>query len=391
MEIKGKYSLAYRLCSKLYGTTFCEEDSDQHKRVKHLIRTNIRPKIIVSMLQKSGDDNCRFVAAYALGEIKVHAAENILIQALHGAEGQNCLSEELCTALGKLKSKEAVPLLIEIINRAEKKYKDGDYSYRSVRAAIQALGDIGDKDAASFLLDKCLETRGHSYYSLFADALSKINMDLYFDELCQALKASDKDTRWAAAETFYHIKVNPNKINETTSVLMSALEHEFSINKDDRFALVQQPLCLALGKIKAKKAVPLLLKLLYEHGDNTLIWLGAVPALGKIRDKAATPYLMKVLSSYQQQPEQLVCLVIGAAGKIKNKELIPFLAKLLQDNNKDFISYACEALGQIGGQDSVNALTDFIKSTKDNYNFSVAIQALKKIQNLLENNLNKRL
>ncbi|MDP8230456.1 MAG: HEAT repeat domain-containing protein, partial [Candidatus Gorgyraea atricola] len=131
--------------------------------------------------------------------------------------------------------------------------------------------------------------------------------------------------------------------------------------------LVKHHAIEALGKIGDPQAVLPLISIVtaerrsgwgirFEAKPEDSIWIDAIGALGEIRDKRAVPVLIKELD----KGGNLVAAI--ALGKIGSTRAVTALIKALEDTNTDVRKNVAEALGNIGDDRAVPAL---IKALND--------------------------
>ena len=244
-----------------------------------------------------------------------------------------------------------IPLLVSVNNES------GDIK----KAAIVALGAIGDPDAIPSLSIALLEDKNAGVRSEAAQALGKIGDSKVADVLAKALQEdkSNKVRQKAAealdqigwqpqsikARVFYYLAKNKKKdiLKMGKEVLPVCIE---ALNSKD--SAIRQESARILGELKFAEAVESLSRRLSEDTSSS-VRKNAANALGAIADPGAIPSLSIALledknSSVRSEAAQ-------ALGKIGDSKVADALAKALQeDKSKTVRQKAAEALDQIGWQ-----------------------------------------
>jgi HEAT repeat protein len=121
---------------------------------------------LIKTLDFQDDENVRFEAAAALGDIGDASCVGPLIKAL---EDTPRVKEVAVRSLGKIGDPSAVPILIDVI-------KDENWEIRS--AAAKSLGEIGDPRATAPLIE-ALEDESESGQWYITQALTKITGETF--------------------------------------------------------------------------------------------------------------------------------------------------------------------------------------------------------------------
>jgi HEAT repeat protein len=158
-----------------------------------------------------------------------------LIVALEDVESNVCIQASL--ALANIKDKHAVDALISMLKTQEE----------SSAFAAFALGEIGDQQALTPLLDGLAGNYGDSVRHFAAVAVGKLEDDQAYEPLISALKENDVIMRIAAAEGLGYLG-NANAL--------SALEWvQQQDNGIDEFGMtVKKAATKAIKRIKSNKS-----------------------------------------------------------------------------------------------------------------------------------------
>jgi HEAT repeat protein len=281
------------------------------------------PALIAAL--KDPDQEVRYYAAYALGNVGVEA-------------------------------KAAVPALIVTL-------KDKDKFVRG--AAAKALGEIGvEAKAAVSVLRAALQDPDKDVRSSAAEALGKIGAEAKaaVPALSTALKDKDQDVRYYAA---YALKEISNEIGTEAKAAVPDL----IVALKDKDQDVRKNAAGTLGRIgaEAKVAVPALSTTLKDKDQDVRYY--AAYALNEISNeigaeaKAAVPDLIVALKDKDQDVRKNAAGTLGRIGA-EAKVAVPDLITALKDKDQDVRGYAADALGRIG-EEAKAAVPDLIVALKD--------------------------
>ena len=199
---------------------------------------------LTSLLTMLADENraLRVSATVALGEVGGKAAVGSLIEALNDEDKE--VRAEAANALGKIRDKRAVAPLVALLS---------DNYYKCAEKAAWALGEIGDEQAVEPL------TEGLKRLPWMASS-----EDRALGKIC-----------------------DPRAIEPLIGALVD--RHRTRIDTED--------IAWALGKFKARQAVPLLIDLLREGYGTTQV---ACWALGMVGDERAVEPLIQEMMAPQE-------------------------------------------------------------------------------------------
>ena len=231
------------------------------------------------------DEEVRWEAAEALGEIGDERAVEPLIQALR--DNNEVVRESAAGALGEIGDSRAVEPLIQAL-----KDEDEDVRYR----AAYALGKIGDSRAVEPLMQTLRDEDGDVQIEA-AEALGKMG-EKAVEPLIQILKDENEDVRWGAT--------------------------------------------LALGEIGDSRAMEPLIQALRDE-DHNVRW-GAASALGKFGDSRAVEPLIQAL---RDEDDDVRLRAAEALGEIGDSRAVEPLIQALKDEDEDFQEAALASIRQL--------------------------------------------
>ncbi|MFL5320469.1 MAG: HEAT repeat domain-containing protein [Myxococcaceae bacterium] len=257
----------------------------------------------------------------ALGAIGDPKVEPTLLKLLNSKDAYTRI--EAINALGAMKSKAAVPKLVDIV-------QDDNGEPFIAKKAIQALGDIGDATSVPVLTKMMFkERKGVSFYVESSFALYQIG-DKSKDAMLPILEGKDKDLlAWA----------------NQTGMIEAALYAKAAQVEGD------------LHDGRAEKA--LLSKLQFDNpmlDVKLFVRMRAADALGRIRSKDA----VKPLSSMLEEEEATARgEYIRALVKIGSPEATPALVKSAQKGSWDAREGAMVGLAMVGDEKAADEFKKF--------------------------------
>ena len=249
------------------------------------------------------------VAARALAELKavdaVDALGKVLDRPLVKQSRANLAKLAAIEALGKIGDPRAVPYLEKC---ARKHWQRDDQDFLLNRKAIEALGKIGDPRAVDTLVLGLFMTnrRGHSFNQARL-ALVRIGKPA-IKPLINALLRKNKDLEKMAVE---------EELDTYTK------------------GVIVTKTAITLGDLRAKEAVPHLLKILGESkvtGEYTRGLDGVIEGLGKIGDDRALPVLHKLIK-HKKTSKMLKMYISSALMTIGSEKSLPVLLRLAEEGD----------------------------------------------------------
>ena len=352
---------------------------------------NAVDKLIELALNPLEDVTVRANCVTALGAIGHKNAEPVLLNILRTENGN--IYKNAIVALGRMKSIEAVPELIAIL---EDKRVDLDASTNvlanaSARTkAATALANIGDVRGAKAIAARLVDDTEYIVaiheklkrnwsWEVFATAAKSFRLptdiapkvrerieSTWEDqpiksaatvvlEKCDVPGSSSnaaqnfrklltdekKEVRQAAAKNAGEAKVIQLKDD-----LVKIMKGETEIDKDVRRGATQ-----GLGELGDASTVPDLIETFNNEANHIEIRRDAAVALGKIGTDAGASALIERLQTLQEGKtnKNLRLDIVKALGEIKNQKAVPLLKIVLDDADADIHFHAADALFQITG------------------------------------------
>ncbi len=260
----------------------------------------------------------------ALGAIGDRKAVPTLLKLIKARD--NYVKIEAITALGQLKAKEAVDPLIDLATH------DSVEPFIA-KKAIQALGQIADAKAVPALKQMMFkERKGVSFYVESSFALYQIGAPAV-PALIPLMAGEDK----AFLEWTRENKVIEPAVYAKTAQVLGDLHAEA---KDAEKALLKQ--------------------LKYENGfaEQLLVRMKAADALGRMRSKAAVPVLVSMLD--EQEPATRA-EYIRALVRIGDPAAVPALVKAAQKGAWDSREALIVGIAMLGGENELAAMAKLQK------------------------------
>lgn len=309
--------------------------------------------IILNYAKKNRDSDKHRTYAMAIGRIQYSPGESYLIQLLKGDEPSNTKAAAIL-ALGKIKSKKSIPLLIPYL----KQYPDklGENAYL-------ALKEIKDKSMINPIFS-LLDTEKIEIQLLIVDILAEINEPIIAQIAYKKLQEK-----------------NPQNL-ASLSLLLGKLKYE-KAQKDIEELLLNQNtpnrelIAQSLGWMQNKKAIPSLIKVLQEkEGEGRY---GAAWSLGVLEAQEALPYLLK---TSQSKDKKLAMLSIEALGHLKSSESLSVLEKLIDDPSLQL--YALNTIGEIPDAKALNILKKIAKEKGEKSHIAIEILSKRDDTNIID-------
>lgn len=252
------------------------------------------------------------------GEVKSLASVPFLMKAAQtGAVVPQCRALE---ALGKIGDPQAVPLLMERLQ----------HENPSIRCfAIWSLGEMGSQTAVGRL--RALLQRKESLYPTVAaiDALGKIGDKEAAGDILPYLKHSELQVRYVAA-----IALGNLQEKSTVSPLFGALDVEPDYE-------VQEVMVKALGKIGGQEVLARFMEMFKSRSSLPRRHLA-----GQGLATIGLPAVDYVRQCLREQDWEIQLSAIKLLGELRAKDAVPELLKTLESSNKSLQLAAIVALGQ---------------------------------------------
>jgi HEAT repeat protein len=286
------------------------------------------PLISGILNDKSKDTNIRIYAALALGVIKDPAALPELKKALDDKD--NNIRSSAVMALGMIKSPDSKNDLVNILN------KDKNAEVKAY--ALLSLAQL--QDASTY------------------PTLSKIS--------------GSKDYFLQGVSTISWGITGNEKILPELRELIEKKKRPMAYNA----AIV------AVGLLKDKKSVPLLMKIVEKDKGDQVAWAYAVQALAMIGDNQVTTTLEKIFEEDQKKctltTESYNNLLVALSVLGNRKEVLSVLTTQLENKDlpNDTKLNTLHGIGYIGDKSSIEPLINAYKQEKDNWVRMYAVQSL---------------
>ncbi|MGE5344098.1 MAG: HEAT repeat domain-containing protein [Candidatus Omnitrophota bacterium] len=285
-------------------------------------------KYLLVFLGKDKPAEIRVKAALALGKLGSKEAETLLIELIKN-QYPSYVRGIASSALGTLKSEKAVTPLLELL-------KNSDEYIR--HSAISALGNIGSDQAVAPLL-KMLKDPAQFIRRNAAEALGNIGSSQAVAPLIGLLHEPDKGVRYRTIFALGNIGGE-----SVLQPLLALLQ--------DSDSYMRSSAAESLGKVGSDQVVPALIKLL--HDPESDVRSKAASALGDIKSERSLEPLLGLL---QDKEPDVRSNATSALGKIGSAKALKPLLKLLQDPDSYVQKSAIEALAKLGNIKAVKALT----------------------------------
>jgi len=292
---------------------------------------------IQPLIQRLGDDDPEICwkSAKALGKIGNLTTIPLLIQKLedkHESRNMRCAA---ALALGRIGAATAIKPLT-------RKLTDDDYLVR--KTAVSALGMIGNSTTVESII-KCLRDSNCEVRLATIIALAEIGSSEAVKWLIQMLFLFEcRSVRQVANEAL-------RKIGDTTAI--APLSYYLSITRGSINFYERKAVIDTLVEIGGSRAVPPLIWLLSDKGDDYLLRGQAAQALGKIGDPGAVNQLVRCL---KDDSSCVRAASIEALGEIGTPSAIEPLLPLIENSNADMCGFAALALGKIGVSQAIQPL-----------------------------------
>lgn len=360
---KASDEIKEKICSLLADRLDSKYKLEKMNLIESLERIgNIGSGTIAKALRDE-DEDVRWNAAEALGNIRSETAVQLLLDALKD-ENEDVRSNA-ANALGKTGSKKVVKPLIDVL-------EDENEDVR--KEAAEALGYIESERAVQPLID-ALRDENECVRSAAAYSLMVINEEIAEKSLIDILNNENEDlsVRWDAV-----IALKDIESEKAVQALVNAL-------KDKELRCIAS---LELGYLKSETTVMLLIEALKD--EDLDLQHNAIQALGDIcssliERRDSYPYSVEFKNRYDTVVQLLVNAlknedinvrkgVIGVLLRIQHK--IPVVQQLLinslKDEDDEVRRDAAFALGHIKSETVVQSLIDALKDESEFVRYAVA-------------------
>jgi HEAT repeat protein len=200
------------------------------------------------------------------------------------------------TTLGAFKDKRALEPLVELLR---------DPNERVREAALRSLGGFNEKKVLDLMIDH-LENNATSIRNVAIRYLREPPDPRAVEPLSALLGHEDSFLPLMAAEVL-------GKIGDKRALqlLKEVLNGQYDRNRQfDADKKLRNTAALALGSLRAREAVPVLISAL----QNKDLKVSAIIALGSVKDEAAVPALIKCLSDEDPMAQERAALALKEIG-----------------------------------------------------------------------------
>lgn len=383
-----------------------DENSDAHIRDIAIVALGkigseiAVPSLIGELEERELSLDAHFLAREALGQMRSEKVNSLLLDLLQSSSNKR-LRRHIASALGKAKSKKAVPSLLTLLDDLDEETRlCAAYALRDINSeeslpgflkalddpdaeiycsVVELLQDIGEEKVIP-ILAKLFQDSDYAarYYATFALGLLKSKAAV--STILKALKDPDWAVRERAAWVLGYMGLEVVCAEIAVPVLCEMLSAPivevriraaFSLCKFNSAAAIptlldvmqqadfgeQWDLEEALGMITSEAAVPLFL----EGIENTEVRWTAARLLGKLGSRSAIPKLFSLLEHDAHDVRISATAALGYLGL----EALPGLFKAIEDPIPDVRKTAAEALTNIGSEQAINALLKALEDTND--------------------------
>jgi HEAT repeat protein len=362
-------------------------------QTKALMKIGKEPKTILDIKpliakSKSRDPRTRREAADKLGDVGSQEATNHVIPLLKDKD--EYVRQAAARALGKLRDKKVVePLIFSL--------KDPEVNVRVF--SVWALGEIQDPRAieplCSSLLDKEEKIRDHSFEALrkFREPASrrimvntlikeaKINSSasgtfwkLISLEGKEVILRAKEDPQGDKAKTLRNyidlMEANIQNVSDIgTKALVDYPDRGMVISELSNYISTQTgtpgPSILLLGRLKDRRALPILLDVLNKRKDS-YYRSTVIKAIDELGDKEAVEPLMQILVDDKESPGPRMAAA-RALSKFGDARAVEPLLQILRDDgaNKDMKRDAASVLGTLRDRRAVEPLINILRNRNE--------------------------
>jgi len=256
------------------------EDTEQEAfwqaaRALKAVRNKALPQLMNILADKDTNAIIRVsLFGFILSDMEDQRIVPTLMEIIADKTDNQFLRKEAIRLLGKISEKtknaEVLNLLLNIA-------KDQNEDYEVREYAVWNLGRVGDKTSVSYIIELTYED-DRTFKVPAILALGEVNSILAVDRLIELLDSNNKEDISLAAKSL-------QEANDARAIkpLINALEK--NINDTNKRAVTIDSVMNALGSLKTREAVPVLIKIL--NGEDGLSALVAAENLGKIGDERA--------------------------------------------------------------------------------------------------------
>ncbi|MBK8399316.1 MAG: HEAT repeat domain-containing protein [Leptospiraceae bacterium] len=289
---------------------------------------------IISMASSNKDFEKAKTYAMVIGKLKLTKGESYLLSLAETAEPSPTLAATYL-ALGRIKSKKAIPVLAKAIGKDFEKGREN---------SVYALKEINDISANSFLIEY-LKNKNREIQFMAADVISSLYDLKTAEKIVPFLDSSDKSLYAPTAQVLGIYKYEPAR----KKIEILAVDK----TNPDREILTQ-----SLGWLQNKESIPILKKILQEkEGEGRY---GAAWSLGMLNAEDSIDLLQEAADG---KDNKLTRISIESLGQIHSPKSLNFLTKKVE-SNKELSSVLLTSIASIPGEDASKILDKYALSNE---------------------------
>lgn len=344
-----KCAAAYQLKQSDKKKKYCEAAIKvvAEQRVKDAVPGLIR--ILEQPESGARDDKHREEAAKALGRIGDPSAADALVRAIEFSAGTssdpkdkqaNRTNEAIATALGKTGAKQAVPKLLELMDRSGDNYV--------VLKAIRSVGELGASDAIDKLAEIALEHPNKFMRKNAVEALGDIADPKATDALIQMMFVEFQGVSFYKEASFALYEVGPavaDALLETMDGKNAKVNEYFEKTGGIKDSAIKAKCGFVLGDLRDARAVEPLIKAFKDAAgkDDAVVLAYAAAPLGALGDRRAVPVLKEQMSTLDASIRDPIMRALNMLG---DRSVVP---EMIDAMTKDHFIKACMKSGNSKG------------------------------------------
>lgn len=316
----------------LYLVGMNSQSQEQRVRSSLSLQEFLLPESVSALLRAISDESkqVRKQAILSLGQLKAKQSHALILEALK--DWHRDVREAAVEALGNLQDQNDTEKLKEMLQdpdirvrqaclRALAQFHEFDPIHETLsdpypevrQAALEVLGTYQRQESSPQILELLMKDSESSVRAQAASSLGIFASGKNSEALIQALEDPALEVRWAATEALGSLK-DPQAIEPLMQILTASSE-DYLVD-----IRLQQLAITALGKMRAQKSLPIIIKLAHSPswGDSELRGL-ALAALIEIDPNQADLVIQELL---QSSDSQALTVAQKAFQTLKNSEYV---------------------------------------------------------------------
>jgi HEAT repeat protein len=311
---------------------------------------HLNPDFLPMLHQKLGSEkNAEIKAniARVLADIKSPSSVEALVDAIdfgNTDSSGNAMNKEIAGALAKIGDPKAIPTLLKLLRSKD--------NYTKIEA-VNALGALKATGAVEPLIELATSETGEPFISKKAIiALGDIGDARAVPSLVRMMFKERRGVSFYLESSFALVQIGGPEATTALIPVVSGADKEFMAWTQENNVIepaVYAKAAQVLGDLGAKEAEGALLKQLrFENGfaEQLLVRMKAADALGRIRSRAAVPVLIRML---EEQEANVRMEYIRALVRIGDPAAVPALVKAAQSGSWDAREAAVIGVAMLGG------------------------------------------